>query len=154
MKIRDKDGVETDLSTLTMEQLQELRIRKLEDIDDIKGQIEAAKARRVTEGEWADPVWFHKANRAKLYKARDLDKIKHMITRLKRERRESIESLFVSVAKERLTPVAWQTIWDEAHDHYHNRNSNVQGGNDKRSSVPLSLHRIPETEVQTDDPGP
>jgi hypothetical protein len=57
------------------------------EIADIKGQLEAAVARRRETGEYADPVWFAKARAALRYRGAEHQQLLRSIARLKSEQR-------------------------------------------------------------------
>jgi hypothetical protein len=46
-------------------------------IADVKSQLDAAKTKAVTEGEYSDPVWFRKANSALRYFQADLQRVQN-----------------------------------------------------------------------------
>ena len=99
--------------------LEEEMMDVLYEISSIKSQIEAAKATHKQTGQYADPVWFAKANAALRYKqARHQELLKMKSDKTKEEKKSrarEFERAFVDVARDILEPDLFAEIMDEVH---------------------------------------
>ena len=108
----------SEIKTLSLDDLEDLREQLLDEIHDIKGQIEKAKSKAASAGEFADRDWYHKANHASRNKSRQYQKVVREISNRKKAERarsnNSPEKVFIQVAKRRLDEEVFADMWAEA----------------------------------------
>ncbi len=92
-----------------------------EDIGSIKSQIEEAKTRRWSHGQYSDPSWWRRANDALHHKGRQRQAYQTALGQVNRRLRalrndqanQDIRQLFMDAAKRLLPPETLQLLWDE-----------------------------------------
>jgi hypothetical protein len=92
-----------------------------EESGSIKTQLEHAKAKRYSQGEWSDPDWWARANAALRHMARQSQSYQLTLGELNRRRRAKLHEIsdrddgrmFISCAKEALSPERYMSIWAE-----------------------------------------
>lgn len=99
----------------------------LAEIADIKGQIEAAKARAKEFGEYADAIWMAKANSALRYKQNRHQELLRLGAAERRKAKAQnsyrIECAFMDAARRLLDQETFAEIMDEAHAYIRQRSS-------------------------------
>ncbi len=88
------------------------------EIADIKNQLRVARSKAAATGEYADHDWFCRASAALRIKGRQFNYLNREIgqqeKKLRRERNDSWERRFITVAKRRLDPETYESIVEEA----------------------------------------
>lgn len=100
----------------TDEQLQELQVTLLEDMASIRYQLEEAKSKAATGGDYSDADWFRKASYALRMKGAQQQAVSIEVGRRKRLVQSTLETWFVRVAREILDEDLFEEIMDEAKD--------------------------------------
>lgn len=89
-------------------------------INDIKDQLDRAKTRRITTGEFTDPDWFQRANSALRGKGRILQDIQRELGEvnraLRRARGEQSDAALVVCLTEAATRLIGREKWNEIFD--------------------------------------
>lgn len=86
-------------------------------IDDIKEQLGRAKARVATHGEYSDPDWYRRTERALRIKRRQSQRIQQRLGEMKEARRQqadSVDALMVKIFKERVDEAFFRQVAEEA----------------------------------------
>lgn len=88
--------------------------RVLDDINNIKGQIERAKVRRIETGAFADPAWYQRAKHALRYKQAAHQKLllEYGMQRKAERAQKSwvFEEAFIDVARQILPEAVYKDI--------------------------------------------
>lgn len=99
----------------------------LDEIADIKGQIEAAKARAREFGEYADAIWMAKANSALRYKQNRHQELLRLGAAERRKAKAAnsytLQNAFMDAARRLLDQETFAEIMDEAHAYIRSRSS-------------------------------
>lgn len=105
-----------NLDGLDADALDVLALGLVNEIADIKGQIELATAKRFNDGVYADPDWFARAKYALRKK-----QAQHQATLAAKGRRrragwgaQEIALRFVALARQRLEPDRFAELWADA----------------------------------------
>lgn len=94
--------LELDIDGMNEEELRAVLEAMQDAAGTIEGQLMAAKAKRVTTGEFADPVWFAKATSAMKIKRRMAAKIERRLKALRvgaYEERDRYAECFITAAR-------------------------------------------------------
>lgn len=116
LDVETPDGRIVDARELDYTDLLYVRLAVEDDVNAIKVQIGAAKAKVYTEGEYADPQWYQRANTALLVKKRQLQIVQTMIGQKRREKIDSIERIFVDICRERMEPDLFEKLMRRTQD--------------------------------------
>lgn len=112
-----------DLSRLTRDQLIHTKLRIEAEASEIKGQLDEAKARVITDGTYADPTWFRRAQAALRAKGRACQAIQAQLSRLRRAEEAAhptdLHRIFFAVARDQLSPEMFASIQREALHRFH-----------------------------------
>jgi hypothetical protein len=109
----------------TDDELQEANLLLLQDIASIKYQLETAKSDAMTEGDYADPAWFRKANYALRMKGINQQALTAEMGRRRRLTQSTLETWFVRIAREILEEDLFDEIMDEAKDKVRSQTTEV-----------------------------
>lgn len=107
------------LAALDAEALKRLLEQTNMEIARIKGQLETARAQQKATGQYADPIWYAKANGALRFKQRESQAIQSRLGELKEERRQRAsreEMKFIEIARRRLDPALFEEIKRESEE--------------------------------------
>ncbi len=85
----------------------------LEKIAALKLQLDTAKGKAWTSGEYSDPDWFNRANYALRMTQREHQQVQRDIGE-KNRRVGAVEQRFMDVARRRLDPDLFHSLMDEA----------------------------------------
>ena len=122
MKIRiNKEFLEVDLPNMSKEELIDLKLKVDNEILYVKNQIEDAKAKLITDGEYSDPKWYSKINGARRFLGIASQKIQAEMAKRKQKNQKDFHCAFVDVAKRRLSPELFNEIVEETKDNQFNR---------------------------------
>lgn len=91
-----------NLSELTREELQNMKLRLLEMNDSAKAQIAAAKSEAWATGVRSDPDWYSRANYFQHIAGRAIQAVDAELRRRKVVHSRAVEGHFVDVARERM----------------------------------------------------
>lgn len=112
----DGEQRNVDLSKMSRAALVELRDKLQDELVQIKIQLDTAKARVHTDGEYADADWYASAMAAKRLKGQQLQRIQTQLGKKRRGENDSVERAFVDICRVRLHPETFQEIMGEAND--------------------------------------
>lgn len=107
-------------NAMDSQELQDALDQLLEDCVQIKTQLDDAKSKAATEGEYADRAWFNSAQHALRIKGQQQQFIQRLLGERRRVERQthnnSVERRFVEAAKRRLHDEVFQDLMTEAND--------------------------------------
>lgn len=108
-----------DYQSMPTPELLVLKAQMEERGDDIKNQLARVREKSNRTGEYANGEWYARALSAARKYGRDIQHIQAELAKRKHERHvsgESIENLFVTVARRRLDQTVFNTIMFEARE--------------------------------------
>lgn len=114
VRYRDEDY---DVTKLSIQELQNLRLEMDKERAIIEQQISEAKSKRYHTGEWSDAKWFKSANGAYKAKGFAISVICNELSKRRKERSKSIRSVadyFVDTAKQILSAETFNLIMAKA----------------------------------------
>lgn len=110
----DREEQKRRLRGMSDEQLQEMSIRIQERIDDIEAQLQQAKSKAHSSGEYADEDWFNSAQYAKRAFGRNIQYIQMLQSRRSgKPDAEGIESGTVDAALTKIDSLSWKQFFVE-----------------------------------------
>jgi hypothetical protein len=104
------------LEGMTREELVDLREHLEDEIRTITHNLGVSRRKARTEGVYADPDWFNRAEKALMWKRRQTIMVAKALRTAKSEKEKSTDYHFVAVARERLPGDLFQELMNEAHD--------------------------------------
>lgn len=116
-KLGETSYADEDLNALSLEQLEELKLKINTNILSISSKIKSKQAEYSAGGEGASSEWFIGANHALNVNQRFMPYLSAMI-RKRRQTGRSLDSYFVDVARETLSAQRFQDILNEARARY------------------------------------
>lgn len=115
-----KSAPNSDLSGLSREELLSESERTLEDLANIRAQVDVAKRKHAAAGTWADPVWLTRAEAALRHKGRRHQAILLRLSQLRDASAKASQAVFacefVEVARRRLRVETFAAIAQETND--------------------------------------
>lgn len=116
VKIDNETVIETD--KLTLDQLLNADDNLFAKIKEIEAKVRLAKGEAKLNGNYRDPDWFARANKALSLSKRNRERLLRAITERRKEEKEQkqlarelrFERLFVKVAKDTLPPETYQEL--------------------------------------------
>jgi hypothetical protein len=106
-----------DVDSLTREQILDMLPQLTAEMDEIRTQIEDAKAKAASTGDYADREWFRRAKYALRAKGRLHQQLQYRLGVLRKERSTQsteVEKQFVNVAREVLPDEQFHRILQTA----------------------------------------
>jgi len=91
-----------DVNALTKEQVLELLPQVTVEMDSIRQQIDAARVKARTTGEYADPDWYQRAQCALRARGRFHQRLQFRLSALKQTQSKGLDGYFVDAARELL----------------------------------------------------
>lgn len=104
------------LSDMSRDELKELKLLIDNDADAIKGQLDLARSVAKSDGDYADPHWFRRAEGARRIKSRQSQAIQLELSRRKQRDGATVAEHFVNIARIRLHETVFMSIMSDAHD--------------------------------------
>lgn len=97
--------------------LEEMRNKLDDECNEIQLQLDLAKARAYTNGEYADPGWFARAKHALRCRRSEFNRLAREIATIRKADRvaaqQQQERIFVEVCRERFDEDVWTSVWAE-----------------------------------------
>lgn len=117
MKIQLDSAEVLETDALSTQEVMELK-RELEVVvDQIEYQLDLAKAEQHASGEFADPIWFAKANFALKRKRKVAQELQGLLNERKRAEKNQgrfLSEYFMDVCRERMTAETFDKVFEEA----------------------------------------
>lgn len=104
-----------NINELSKNELLKAKLELELDIDNIKGQLDLAKSKVASSGEYADPIWYRNATQAMRIKQKQLQFLMMKI-KDKKECDLSIPQLFMNMAEKLLDEETFNQILESAND--------------------------------------
>ncbi len=86
------------------------------ELDKVKARIDAAKAARISSGEFADPQWYARINAVRRILGRATQLVQTELSSRRKSRRATFSDMFITIAKRRLDPAVFEEIAEEARE--------------------------------------
>jgi hypothetical protein len=115
-KVKLEDGTEVDLTTLSGDELRDLKWEFTDRKADIDDQLQMARTEAKISGNYSEPDWFRRASSAARISGRNIMRIDRELHNRKRAKQVTFEHAFIDQAKILLELETFHLIMDAAHD--------------------------------------
>lgn len=118
LKIIPRNGQEYRIDEMTVAELDELEMLLFDDLTSIKDSLDHARTNLITDGEYADPDWYRRAQTARRIKARQIAMVQRERKGLRqaenRARGGRLPEFFMDAARLILNEKAFRAIHETA----------------------------------------